>query len=590
MLNKILIIVIINIALNLAHDAYSKEEIWYASDGSGEIEGELIESSGSHVTIDNKEFGRIIFRKCILTADDQKFIDSYIEAKSNVENANRTARLNASQHTIPRQGFIVTDFQGLDNRGAFGKVLNVHSRRIENKPTRYYIYLCNCATKAISGGYYLGGNLYWSGWIKDTEGSTYRKYCSTKSEAIKSWNEQLLMGNHQLPEKPTPNRLGPYDSVGLTNTGYGTGFAVTDKGHIITNAHVIDGSNAISVRIKNAIYAAQVLGKDTNNDIALLKVDRALKPLYINDTINQSVGSDVYVVGYPNIDLQGKNAKVTKGIINSKSGFRDDPTSYQVSVEIQPGNSGSPMLDGDYSVIGVITSSLNDIAALKLSGSLPQNVNFSLKSGYVHTFIKNYPNVYKAVKDVNKPLLKKSIEDIINNSVYIIETAKTKNTNFNNKNINDAINPSNEILADFVDHDISLPENILFSTREKLRGEFNRITEKKKQVKAKELARHQELALRGRNVKTNLTLAEVRNIMGRPPTVIYVSYLGGKLHEEYGDALHIQYYPLVNNMPANTKIESATPVYNRMHKTIGYIPSKAALEHSHWVVDSVKRN
>jgi len=596
MLKKTLIFVIITISLHLARDAYSNEETWYASDGNGEIEGTLIvsQSSGSHITINNKEFGRIVFRKCILTTDDQKFIESYIEAKNKIENANRTARLNASKYTIPRQGFVVTDFEGIDDRGAFGKVIDVHSRYIENRPTRYYIYLCNCATKRINGDYYLGGDLYWSGSIKDTKGNDYRKYCSTKSEAIKSWSEQLLMGNYNLPEKPTPQEFGSYDSAGLTNAGYGTGFAVTDKGHIITNAHVVDDSNIFFVHIKDEAYTAKVLGKDTNNDIALLKIDRTLEPLYIDNNINQGIGSDVFVVGYPNIDLQGRNTKVTKGIINSKSGFRDDPTSYQVSVEIQPGNSGSPMLDKDYNVIGVITSSLNDIVALKLSGSLPQNVNFSLKSDYIHAFLKNYPDAYKLVKEVKKPLFSKSIEDVANDSVYIIETSKTENTKLSNRTVRDSNKPSSKVLAEFADHGISIPENILFSDREKLRNEFNKKAENKKQVeqyyvnlKAKALAVHQELTLLGQKVKTNLSLTEVRNIMGRPPTVIYVNF---KLYEEYGDALYVEYYPLKNNMPTNTKIKSTTPVHNRKHKIVGYKPTEEALKYVQWVVDSVKRN
>ena len=84
---------------------------------------------------------------------------------------------------------------------------------------------------------------------------------------------------------------------------------------------------------------------------------------------------------------------------------------YQVDVPIQPGNSGGPLLNKKGEVAGVITSTLNQITALRLTGSLPQNVNFAVKTDYLLPLIKS--KIPKMLAGVMKTRSEMKTVDII---------------------------------------------------------------------------------------------------------------------------------------------------------------------------------
>ena len=94
-------------------------------------------------------------------------------------------------------------------------------------------------------------------------------------------------------------------------------------------------------------------------------------------------------LGFPNIQIQGFSPKVTKGEISSVNGFGDDPRSWQISVPVQPGNSGGPLLDENGNLIGVVVSKLG-MRAAKLTGDMPQNVNYAIKSSYALALLEPY--------------------------------------------------------------------------------------------------------------------------------------------------------------------------------------------------------
>ena len=87
------------------------------------------------------------------------------------------------------------------------------------------------------------------------------------------------------------------------------------------------------------------------------------------------------------------NAKLTKGSINSLTGIKDDFRLYQISIPVQPGNSGGPLLDMNGNVIGIIVAMLDAKTAFQISGSLPQNVNYAVKSTYAQALLDTLPDV-----------------------------------------------------------------------------------------------------------------------------------------------------------------------------------------------------
>jgi len=172
----------------------------------------------------------------------------------------------------------------------------------------------------------------------------------------------------------------------------GSGFFITEDGYFITNAHVVKNAHRVKIKQSGNVLPAVVVREDALDDLALLKVAGNFKPLGIA-TNEVDLGQAVFTIGFPDIRLQGTEPKYTDGKISSLNGLKDDPTEYQISVPVQPGNSGGPLVDANGNVEGVIVARLNDFAALASVGSLPQNVNYAIKSSVLTAFLRQTPEV-----------------------------------------------------------------------------------------------------------------------------------------------------------------------------------------------------
>nr|ABZ07304.1 putative Trypsin [uncultured marine crenarchaeote HF4000_ANIW133I6] len=145
--------------------------------------------------------------------------------------------------------------------------------------------------------------------------------------------------------------------------GVGSGFVYDNLGHIITNAHVVDGANKATVTfLDGSQYNAEIIGKDKFTDIAVIKVNekpRLLHPLEIGDSSLLQVGEQVAAIGNP----FGLSGSMTSGIVSQigrllpsqNSGF-SIPDVIQTDAAINPGNSGGPLLNMRGQVIGINTA------------------------------------------------------------------------------------------------------------------------------------------------------------------------------------------------------------------------------------------
>lgn len=160
----------------------------------------------------------------------------------------------------------------------------------------------------------------------------------------------------------------------------GSGFVVSHEGYIVTNAHVIEGGAHYTFKLNDLVFNLELVEIDKINDIAILKTSSKEDLPYLKLNFNPiSLGENVYTIGFPNPLIQGIEPKYTAGNINSMKGVGDDNRYYQISVPIQPGNSGGPLLNEAGDVIGIVTASLSDLAIFESTGQLPQNVNYALK-------------------------------------------------------------------------------------------------------------------------------------------------------------------------------------------------------------------
>lgn len=198
----------------------------------------------------------------------------------------------------------------------------------------------------------------------------------------------------------------------------GTGFFISNDGFLLTNSHVVENSSNVSIIFNGVEVVASVVARDSVNDIALLKIDIKTVGIPLEVSKKTLKGSEISILGYPNIGLQGNEQKATFGYINSNSGMKGDLRYYQMSAPIQAGNSGSPVLNNSGSVIGIATSTLNQSAVIKSTGNLAQNVNYAMKITYaLPLLISN--NVKYSKSKANK-INKTNLIDKISNSVVLV--------------------------------------------------------------------------------------------------------------------------------------------------------------------------
>ena len=205
------------------------------------------------------------------------------------------------------------------------------------------------------------------------------------------------------------------------STKTGSGFAITSNGFIITNYHVVADSTKVKV-IKNGIeYSATVVASDTSNDIAILKISQATKPLSLITSRKVKIGNNVYSMGFPNVQLQGISPKFTSGVISSLTGLQDDPKHFQISVPVQPGNSGGALVDEKGNVVGIVTAKLSQKVAISTTGTIAENVNYALKSSYVLIMLESMPNISDNLEDESrKKLSSEAIAEKLKDSTYFI--------------------------------------------------------------------------------------------------------------------------------------------------------------------------
>jgi len=161
------------------------------------------------------------------------------------------------------------------------------------------------------------------------------------------------------PQPPSP--LDPFGGGGGA-TATGSGLVIDGDGHVLTNAHVVQGADRIEVTLGNSDSSqpvgAQVVGKDPSTDVALLKVDAPsdrLHPLPLGSSSQAQVGDPVVAIGNP----FGLDRTVTAGIVSALQREIKAPNGFtinnviQTDAAINPGNSGGPLLDATGRVIGI---------------------------------------------------------------------------------------------------------------------------------------------------------------------------------------------------------------------------------------------
>jgi TPR repeat protein/S1-C subfamily serine protease len=168
----------------------------------------------------------------------------------------------------------------------------------------------------------------------------------------------------------------------------GTGFVVSESGQILTNHHVVDACTEVRVGPAGQDgKTVAVVARDGENDLALLETPLRLPAATFRDGRGIRAGEDVVAVGFPLHGLLASEANVTTGTVSALAGMGNDTRFLQVSVPLQPGNSGGPLLDAAGHVVGIAVGKLDAVRIADATGDIPQNVNFAIKASLARSFL-----------------------------------------------------------------------------------------------------------------------------------------------------------------------------------------------------------
>lgn len=191
----------------------------------------------------------------------------------------------------------------------------------------------------------------------------------------------------------------------------GSGAIISAAGYVLTAAHVVADAENITVVTVQGTRHATVVSLDKANDLAVLKIEGGTYAILpVGPSRHIRLGQNVSTIGFPNVSIQGFSPKVTRGEVSSLNGVGDDPRSWQISVPVQPGNSGGPLLDENGNLIGVVVAKLG-LKAAQITGDVPQNVNYAVKSAYALALLEPYLDGKSPEVNISGP--KPGFEDMV---------------------------------------------------------------------------------------------------------------------------------------------------------------------------------
>ena len=216
----------------------------------------------------------------------------------------------------------------------------------------------------------------------------------------------------QKPKKQTPD---PNDNK-IVAASSGTGFYVSNTGHIISNHHVIDGCDTVKLSYKGKEVSADVLAVDKMNDLAILKVDIAPTKIYPVATEDAPLLEDIIVAGYPLGKKVSAAIKTSKGSITALAGLGDNFSEFQTDAALNKGNSGGPIMNQKGNVVGVAVSHYGKTAGV-------ESFNFGIKSSTLKTFAN--ANGLEFLPPNNRDLSNKDLGKLITEATIYLECHMT---------------------------------------------------------------------------------------------------------------------------------------------------------------------
>ncbi|QNH62064.1 S1 family peptidase [Hymenobacter sediminicola] len=189
------------------------------------------------------------------------------------------------------------------------------------------------------------------------------------------------------------NQIGALPAAINPGKFSGTGFALTSDGYIVTSYHVIQGADSLLIEGRDRQrYRAEPVFSDVAHDLAILRIkDRNFSGFgrlpYSFKRGTAELGEKIYTLGYPREDQVYND-----GSLSARTGFEGDSAFYQISIPVNPGNSGGPLLDDRGNLIGIISGRQMDV----------QSAAFATKSSYLMKLVDSLSSM-NSVQPYNLP-------------------------------------------------------------------------------------------------------------------------------------------------------------------------------------------
>ena len=251
---------------------------------------------------------------------------------------------------------------------AVGKGPNIYYERgkyeiLASKFNRFYVFK-DVSVKYTNANSTGNGNL--------------EKIFYSMSEAKKFVDDKFPKPPAQVASKPKTSSKTKTSKSGGSS---GSAFFVTQRGHIITNYHVVKGckSNPI-IKYKNKDIDTKIIAKDQLLDLALLKADLTNTKYVTLSNKQPKKLQRIIASGYPFGKYISDDLKFTSGIVSSLKGPNDDSTLVQVDAALNPGNSGGPIVDEE-------SGRLVAVAVMGMKKNISEAQNFGIKTSSVKNFL-----------------------------------------------------------------------------------------------------------------------------------------------------------------------------------------------------------
>lgn len=212
---------------------------------------------------------------------------------------------------------------------------------------------------------------------------------------------QKLARRFKPTDPPGPGSDRSFLSAQARPEPTSTGFFITEDGYLITSEQVTGNGPLARIVTATGILSAKVVKLDAVNGLALLKAEGTFAALPLASNTTLTAGSAVSTVGFPTLGIQGFAPQSARGRIEAISGAPDDATCLRLSVPVQPGNWGGPLMDEHGNVIGMVCSASNRDAPGAAGGGPPEVPGYGVKGACLRVFLESEPGVSSRLKPAN---------------------------------------------------------------------------------------------------------------------------------------------------------------------------------------------